>query len=216
MAGNPVLVAGSDGTNAESILVDSTGAQVVVGAAADTATAVGNPVLIAGVQTSGAVAQLALSAAGHLTFARQAGADGQADIFMLLEDAGSNSDLLAAVTLRFNGLTWDRDFACTSSAVVTVAAGSTTEIVALVSNDIIRVCGFVLSMATTGTFQWVEGTGSDCATGASDLTSDIDLVAGNAFSAYGNPEIFRNTVSEALCLTAVTGAVDGVVTFAQY
>ena len=123
---------------------------------------------------------------------------------------------VAAHNLIFDGANSDREFYCNTSTVVTVAAGATTEIVALVSADIIRVCGFVLSMDTTGTFQWVEGTGTDCGTGASDLTSDIDLVAGNAFSAYANQEIFRTTVSEALCLTAVTGAVDGVVTFAQY
>lgn len=48
VSGNPVLIAGQDGTNAQSISTDSTGRQVVVGGGADGAAVAGNPVLIAG------------------------------------------------------------------------------------------------------------------------------------------------------------------------
>lgn len=48
VTGNPVLVAGSDGTNARTLNTDSSGRQVAVGAAAHGATAAGNPVLVAG------------------------------------------------------------------------------------------------------------------------------------------------------------------------
>lgn len=49
VAGNPVPVAGVDGSgNVQTALVDTTGAQVVVGAAADGAAKTGNPVLVAG------------------------------------------------------------------------------------------------------------------------------------------------------------------------
>jgi hypothetical protein len=49
-AGNPLLAAGSDGTNSRTILTDATGRQVAVGGAADGAAiaGAGNPVLIAG------------------------------------------------------------------------------------------------------------------------------------------------------------------------
>lgn len=48
VAGNPVLSAGSDGTDARTMLTDSSGRQVMVGAAAGGAAVAGNPVLVAG------------------------------------------------------------------------------------------------------------------------------------------------------------------------
>lgn len=48
VVGNPILMGGQDGVNAQSILVDTTGRQVMVGAAADGAAISGNPVLVGG------------------------------------------------------------------------------------------------------------------------------------------------------------------------
>ena len=50
--GNPVLMGGSDATNTRSILLDTSGRQMVVGAAASAATIAGNPVLIGGTFTT--------------------------------------------------------------------------------------------------------------------------------------------------------------------
>lgn len=57
-AANPVEIGGSDGTNIQTLSVDSSGRAVMVGAAAHDATPSGNPVLIAGRAASnpGAVA----------------------------------------------------------------------------------------------------------------------------------------------------------------
>lgn len=54
-SGNPVLIAGSDGTNARSLAVDTGGRQIVVGTAGDGASPVGNSVAVAGVDGSGKV-----------------------------------------------------------------------------------------------------------------------------------------------------------------
>ncbi len=48
LSGNPVRVAGSDGTNTRNIVTDTSGRLLVSGAAADGAAVTGNPVLIAG------------------------------------------------------------------------------------------------------------------------------------------------------------------------
>jgi hypothetical protein len=48
VAGKPVLIAGQDGTNAQSISVDTTGRMINVGAVASGAAAAGNPVLAGG------------------------------------------------------------------------------------------------------------------------------------------------------------------------
>lgn len=48
VAANPILIGGQDGTNVQSLNLDSTGRTIIVGAAADGAAVDGNPVLIAG------------------------------------------------------------------------------------------------------------------------------------------------------------------------
>lgn len=65
VTGSPVLIGGQDGTNAQSILTDTTGRQVMVGAAADGAAAAGNPVQIGGVDGSGNTQALATDTAGN-------------------------------------------------------------------------------------------------------------------------------------------------------
>lgn len=48
VSGNPVRIGGSDGTNTQDILTDTSGRQQIVGASADGATVAGNPVLMGG------------------------------------------------------------------------------------------------------------------------------------------------------------------------
>ncbi len=64
VAGNPVLVGGSDGTDARTMLTDTSGRQQVVGAAAAGAAVAGNPVLVAGSDGTDA-RTLATDASGH-------------------------------------------------------------------------------------------------------------------------------------------------------
>ena len=54
VSGNPVLIAGFDGTNVQTLLEDTSGRPIVVGAAADGAAVSGNPVLMAGSDTTNA------------------------------------------------------------------------------------------------------------------------------------------------------------------
>ena len=118
----------------------------------------------------------------------------------------------------YNGSTWDRQFTCPLTASVNVAAAATTQIVALASSQIIRVCSFVISgdtLATTATF--VYGTGSNCATGQVAITGAMRLQdEGNISISSGSGSVMRTAASNALCLTAATGAVTGFITYAQY
>jgi hypothetical protein len=118
----------------------------------------------------------------------------------------------------FGGTNWARDFTCSNSAVINVSAAATTQIVALASSQVIRVCSFVISgdtLATTATF--VYGTGANCGTGTTSLTGAMRLQDEGNISATGmNGSLFRTAASNALCLTAATGAVTGFVTYAQY
>lgn len=61
VAGNPVLIGGSDGTDARTFATDSSGRQVNVGAAASGTSVTGNPVLVAGSDGTDARSLLASS-----------------------------------------------------------------------------------------------------------------------------------------------------------
>ena len=106
---------------------------------------------------------------------------------------------------------------CDSSAVVTVTAAATTQIVALTSGRSIRVCSFALSIGLAGTAQWVTGTGSNCGSGTTNLTGAFSIATGVTTNQGGGlGEIFKTPASQALCLAAVTGNVTGVVSYAVY
>ncbi len=147
-----------------------------------------------------------------------------------------------SLSFLFNGTTWDRlrgsaaaglitgGFStgaantyygttnCDSSAVVNVAAGATTELVSLTAARSVRVCSFVLSAdtaASTATF--VQGTGANCGTGTAGLTGAMAMgAASNITVGNGVGELFKTTAANALCLTAATGTITGVVTFAKF
>ena len=134
-------------------------------------------------------------------------------------EANNNNALRVAPYSRsYNGSTWDRQFTCPSSAVINVSAAATTELVALSASQIIRVCSFVISgdtAATTATF--VYGTGANCGSGTTSLTGAMRMQDEGSISSTGmNGSLFRTAASNALCLTAATGAVTGFVTYAKY
>jgi hypothetical protein len=66
VSGNPVLTGGSDGTNARTLLTDTSGRQVAVGAAATGAAVAGAPVYVAGIDGGGLARPLLTSAAGNV------------------------------------------------------------------------------------------------------------------------------------------------------
>jgi hypothetical protein len=108
--------------------------------------------------------------------------------------------------------------ACDSSAVVTVSAAATTQVVALTSGRSVRVCSFSISISLAGTAQWVTGTGSNCGSApTANLTGAYSIATGGtAAQGSGQGELFKTPAGNALCLAAVTGNVSGVVTYAVY
>lgn len=87
------------------------GSQGVGGLAANTVTAVGNPVLIAGVNPlNGAVATVSCTNTGILaTGVRIGGSDSLTNVLtMMITDASGDNGPLASMPFLFNGTTWDR------------------------------------------------------------------------------------------------------------
>lgn len=225
------VIFGTDGTDPQPMRTDANGNQTTVGTVASGATDSGNPVKVGGVYnstmptlTNGQRGDAQLDANGNVAVSLRglsaSGADGTTNtmVWALRSTGHVNNGLLATGGSSFNGSTWDRAFTCPSSAVINVSAGSTTQLVALASSQIIRVCSFVISgdtLATTATF--VYGTGANCGSGTTSITGAMQLPDEGSIALSGmNGSLFRTIASNALCLTAATGAVTGFVTYAQY
>ena len=122
VAGNPLLMAAQDGTNAQSVKSDSTGRLEVIGGAADAAAAAGNAVRMGGWDgtnvytvktTTGGVVATGIAATGADAVANDA-----------LSSAVSSTPAAVGPALSafylFNGTTWDRarSGAATGAAMV--------------------------------------------------------------------------------------------------
>lgn len=138
--GNPVQAGGVDGSgNVQSLLTDTTGAQVIVGGVASGATDSGNPVKVGGVYTNppptyttGQRAELQQSARGSLRTLVQANGSTGTDAlsntslgFVGTDTTHTNSGLLVVAGYEFNGTSWDRVTKPNSTSRLLSAAGST-------------------------------------------------------------------------------------------
>lgn len=113
----------------------------------------------------------------------------------------------------------DPVIACDSSALLNMTTATTTEIVALVAGKSIHVCSFSIVTSDASNVKFIEGTGANCVTGPSDLTSNMPFQTGGTGIARGSGigSLFINTAGEALCVTssaAVTVAID--VSYTQF
>ncbi|MFM2124227.1 MAG: hypothetical protein RL328_678, partial [Acidobacteriota bacterium] len=75
--------------------------------------------------------------------------------------------------------------ACDSSAVLSMTTATTTQAISLQAGKSIYVCGFVLNSGGTTTGRLVQGTGTNCATGQSNLTPAFSLTSGGNVT-FGN------------------------------
>lgn len=138
-------------------------------------------------------------------------------VFGRFADIAGNPTYPTTTQLMFNGTSWDRNFTCPSTATISVTTGNTTQLVALASSQIIRVCSFILTESLAGTAKFVYGTGSNCGTGTTDITAAMALATNGSLAlSSGNGSLFRTIASNALCLTSATGTITGFVTYAQY
>lgn len=209
---------------------NTTGAFTVGNAASGVADS-GNPVKVGGIYNS----TLPTFTNGQRGDA-QLGTRGSVHVELWASDSNSpvtvaagNADGLAQAgvlgpstrSLNYNipngGVTWDRQFTCSASAVINVTAGNTTELVALTASQVIRVCSFVLTESLAGSATFVYGTGTNCATGQTGLTGVMVMAtSGTMALSAGNSSLFRTASANALCLTAVTGNITGFVSYAKF
>ncbi len=222
--------AGASGAQTQRVITatDSTIGTLTGGGVAAGATDSGNPVKIGGkynasgvTLTDGQRGDIQLSSKGGLITASpgSVGITGASANPATTFDITGNNRVLGTANYVYNGSTNDLGFSCVSSAVVNVTAGNTTEIVALTASQVIRVCGFSVSMSLTGSAQWVYGTGTNCGSGTTNLTGDVPLLTATPWTYGGNSaagSVIRGASANALCLKATTGNVIGVVSYVKY
>jgi hypothetical protein len=147
-----------------------------------------------------------------------------------LADAGSNTVTVPASNnglasaqqiatpypYRFNGTTWDREFACTNRAVFNLSGAGDTQIIAASGSTVVRICHISLSTTPPEDIKITQGTGVNCATGPADLTGLYKQVTALAFD-FGNVGALRSSASQAICINqSLAQATGGVVIYAQY
>lgn len=106
---------------------------------------------------------------------------------------------------------------CDSSAAISVAAAATQEIVALTASQSIYVCSFVITgdtLATTGQFKY--GTGVTCGTGTVNLTGAMRMPDEGGIFVSNTGYLFKTIASNALCITAATGAITGFIEYIKF
>lgn len=128
--------------------------------------------------------------------------------------------LIFAIVLCFcavPALAQSQGVTCDKSTTISVSSGATGEIIAPQSDATIYVCGFVISADTIATTaQFKTGTGTTCGTGTVNKTAAMRLQdEGNISHGGAGAVIFQGTHGAALCLTTVTGAISGFITYRQ-
>lgn len=117
-----------------------------------------------------------------------------------------------------NGANCIPEFGASNSVPISVAAATTTQLLALVTGSRIYITSYDFMAAGTNAVKLVYGTGSNCGTGTTDLTGAYPLIAQAGISkGNGLGAILFLPVSNALCITTSgTGQVSGSVSYAQF
>jgi len=133
------------------------------------------------------------------------------DLQMVTKYAGGSPVLSSSTPV-------EGDFNCTQSAPISFTAGGagSTQIVALGTSQVIRVCHVSFAGTVAVNAKLVYGTGANCVTAPADVTGPYQNVLSLALD-FGSAGALRTPAGQALCLN-VSGAVTvgGVVSYAQF
>lgn len=105
-----------------------------------------------------------------------------------------------------------------ASAAISVAAATTTQIVALADGKRLYVTSFDMMSAGTLNATLVYGTGTNCGTGTTSLTGAYPLIAQAGISkGNGTGSVLIIPASNALCITTSgTSQLSGSVSYVQF
>lgn len=118
----------------------------------------------------------------------------------------------------YNGSTWDRAFACTNQAAITLSAAGDTEIIAASGSTTIRLCHLSVSWDTaTGVdVKLTSGTGSNCGTGNAAVSGLYKGIS-SIILQPGADAAIRGPAGGAVCLNQSAAiAAGGIVVYARF
>lgn len=117
-----------------------------------------------------------------------------------------------------NGLNCVPAVAAAYSAKISIASGTTTEIVPLLTGKQIYVTSFDLVTTAANTFKFVYGTGTACATGTTDLTGAYGLTTFSVVTkGNGMGAVLFVPAGNALCaVTSTSAQTSGSVSYSQF
>lgn len=108
---------------------------------------------------------------------------------------------------------------CTSAVPITINTITTTQLVGLTSGQTIHICGFVLHSAGATSAKLVYGTGTNCATGTTDITPLFTFTTTPSNVTYGSGigRVAGAPASNAVCVNNTAAIqVSGVLTYAKF
>ena len=113
---------------------------------------------------------------------------------------------------------------CNNFAQLQMTTATTTQLVALVAGQKVRVCAYAIQGSTTATattLKLVYGTGTACPTGTTALTPAWNMPASSTALPFsegkGTGELFQTPAGNALCATSsAAGTVNISITYAQF
>jgi len=113
---------------------------------------------------------------------------------------------------------------CNQSVALQMTTATTTQLVALVAGEQVRVCSYAIQGSTTSTATTLKleyGTGTACATGTTALTPAWNMPASSTAlpmtHGHGVGQLFAAPAGNALCaVSSAAGTVNILVTYAQF
>ena len=191
---------------------------IVAGPDASGAVATQSPVLIAGFDTVD-VRTIATNNQGQAVPAHTSNAniDSVANTNQGLTDETGNKIYNRNLPYVFNGSTWDRQFACTNQAQVTISAGTDVVIVSGVASTNIRICHLDFSADATSAVTIRQGTGTTCGTNTAALAGPYQNILGLAEDFTPLAALRTTVAARDVCLHfSASVTAGGTVIYAQY
>lgn len=139
-------------------------------------------------------------------------------LWALLGVSFANAQAPTKLCFTSNGSNCVPGLQAAASAAISVAAATTTQIIALTAGQTIHVTSYDFMAAGTNNVTLVYGTGTNCATGQVPLTGAYPLIAQAGISkGNGTGQVLYIPIANALCVTTSgSGQLSGSVSYVKF
>lgn len=188
--GNPLPVAGFDGTDVRNISTDATGRVNVNANITPSGTQNVNVAQVNGNTTATAAT---------------------------VGDANAGAGIQSNAPSLFNGVNFDRQQSCPNYVIVDDSTMGTVQIIAGMSPLRIHVCKMTLTAASTVSVQLIGGTGSNCGTGTGNVSGLYQQVLTIAEDFLTDQSVLTTGMAGSLCLNLSAAVrVTGQISYTQF